>query len=375
MRKMKKWLALFSACAMSISLLSFSVSGENKETDIKDINKKQESEAAQQCEAMRSEADIKIAENENNNDVCGQALLSNEAKKEESGNENSVLVDQTEAAAPAKSQDEEASMAGIDTACISSQSGDHSNSDSDLSETICSDEEDATAYTESANCIEYGETGNFDKGYKSEEITWTTYKRCKGHIYQWVITKQAAVGVAGSREYRCTVCGAVNATETIPALTEAGQETPWVYTDSTHRHKTMYDGTVINEELVVVGNYSVWGYFDDEAASAMNEAVNYMLVHVKGWNPFNVSSAYYDNARRNAAAYAIKGSSTKAYHANFGGLPNVDDNKRYITLMDGYNADNYIGCFVKDGYQENGDYTYGQHWRSWFGTYYASGSF
>lgn len=99
---------------------------------------------------------------------------------------------------------------------------------------------------------------------------------------------------------------------------------PWVYSkNKTHREKTMYDGTVIKEDLVTCGNYSVWGYYDDGAASAMNDAVNYMLVNVNGWNPFNVSSSYYDNARRNAAAYAIKGSSSKAYHFNQGGLPNI----------------------------------------------------
>lgn len=195
------------------------------------------------------------------------------------------------------------------------------------------------------------------------------------HNFQWVTTKEAAVGVAGLKEHKCTTCGYVDGTETIPALADVGQETPWVYADSTHRTKTMYDGTVIYEELVTCGNYSVWGYYDDGAASAMNDAVNYMLVNVNGWNPFVVSSSYYDKARRNAVAYAITGGSDKAYHANFGGLPNVDDNKRYITLMDGNNQDNYIGCFICDGYQHDGDYTYGQHWRSYFGTYYASGSF
>ena len=225
----------------------------------------------------------------------------------------------------------------------------------------------------------------FECNHSWKEATCTEAKTCtrcgategsaKGHNFQWVTTKEAAVGVAGLKEHKCTTCGYVDGTETIPALADIGQETPWVYTDGTHRTKTMYDGTVINEELVTCGNYSAWGYFDDGAASAMNDAVNYMLVNVNGWNPFNVSSAYYDNARKNAFAYAIKGSSSKAYHANFGGLPIIEEDKKYITLMDGNNQDNYIGCFVRDAYQENGDFTYGQYWHSCFGTYYASGSF
>ena len=225
----------------------------------------------------------------------------------------------------------------------------------------------------------------FECNHTWKEATCTEAKTCtrcgategsaKGHNFQWVTTKEAAVGVAGLKEHKCTTCGYVDGTETIPALADVGQETPWAYTDSTHRTKTMYDGTVINEELVTCGNYSVWGYFDDGAASAMNDVVNYMLSQIDGWNPFNVSSAYYDNARRNAVAYAIKGGSDKAYHFNRGGLPDINNDKQYITLMDGNNQDNYIGCFVYDHYQGNGDSTYGEYWCSHFGTYYASGSF
>lgn len=216
------------------------------------------------------------------------------------------------------------------------------NSNSDTSDTCPHTWLDATC-TQPKRCAMCGETDGKELGHNWQAATKTTPKTCKR-------------------------CGETDGT----AL---GQETAWVYTDSTHRTKTMYDGTVICEELVTCGNYSVWGYYDDGAASAMNDAVNYMLVNVNGWNPFVVSSSYYDKARRNAVAYAITGGSDKAYHANFGGLPNVDDNKRYITLMDGNNQDNYIGCFICDGYQHDGDYTYGQHWRSYFGTYYASGSF
>lgn len=156
---------------------------------------------------------------------------------------------------------------------------------------------------------------------------------------------------------------------------EESQETPWEYSDSTHRHKTMYDGTYISEELVTIGNYSAWGYFDDEAASAMNDAVNYSLSQIDGWSPFNVSDSYYEDAKLNAFAYAIKGNSSQAYHHNTGGLPNVSDNKKYITLSDGYNEDNYIGCFVYDACGSDSNYIYGKFWSSHFGTYYASGNF
>ena len=64
-----------------------------------------------------------------------------------------------------------------------------------------------------------------------------------------------------------------------------------------------------------------------------------------------------------------------AYHSSHGGFPNVDDNKRYITLSDGYNADNYIGCFVYDACGSDSNYVYGQYWCPHFGTYYASGNF
>ena len=261
-----------------------------------------------------------------------------------------------------------------------------SSSSSTTTETSCTHNWKAATCTDPKTCTKCGATEGSALGHSWKEATCTDPKTCtrcgktegsaKGHNYKWVTTKEAAVGVEGLKENKCTVCGHVDGTETIPALADVGQETPWAYTDSTHRTKTMYDGTVINEELVTCGNYSVWGYYDDGAASAMNDAVNYMLSQIDGWNPFNVSSAYYDNARRNAVAYAIKGSSTKAYHANFGGLPIIEEDKKYITLgSDGNNQDNYIGCFVYDTYQGNGDSTYGEYWRSHFGTYYASGSF
>ena len=258
------------------------------------------------------------------------------------------------------------------------------NSNSDTSDT-CPHTWKAATCTEPQTCTKCGETEGVATGHDWTTATCSQKSTCincgetKGekaaHNFEWVTTREAAVGVAGLKEHKCITCGYVDGTETIPALADVGQETPWVYADSTHRTKTMYDGTVICEELVTCGYYSVWGYYDDGAASAMNDAVNYMLVNVNGWNPFNVSSAYYDNARRNAVAYAIKGGSDKAYHFNRGGLPDINNDRQYITLSDGNNQDNYIGCFVRDTYQGNGDNTYGEYWCSHFGTYYASGSF
>ena len=244
----------------------------------------------------------------------------------------------------------------------------------------------AATCTTPKTCTKCGKTEGFALGHLWKEATCTKAKTCTrcwategvalGHNFQWVTAIEAAVGVEGTKLHKCTSCGYADDYETIPALVDMGQETPWEYTDSTYRTKTMYDGTVIYEELVTCGNYTVWGYFDDGAASAMNDAVNYMLSQIDGWNPFNVSSSYYDNARRNAVAYAIKGGSSKAYHFNRGGLPDINNDKQYITLgSDGNNQDNYIGCFVYDTYQGNGDSTYGEYWCSHFGTYYASGSF
>lgn len=269
------------------------------------------------------------------------------------------------------------------TTSTGSTSGGNSSEETTTKE--CDHNWKAATCTTPKTCTKCGKTEGSALGHSWKEATCTKAKTCtrcgategsaKGHNLQWVTTKEAAVGVAGLKEHKCATCGYVDGTETIPALADVGQETAWVYADSTHRTKTMYDGTVICEELVTCGYYSVWGYYDDGAASAMNDAVNYMLVNVNGWNPFNVSSAYYDNARRNAVAYAIKGGSDKAYHFNRGGLPDINNDRQYITLSDGNNQDNYIGCFVRDDYQGNGDSTYGEYWCSHFGTYYASGSF
>lgn len=199
-----------------------------------------------------------------------------------------------------------------------------------------------------------------------------------GHDYQWVVIQEAAPGVDGYKSYKCSRCGKIDFTdgmETIPALPD-GQETPWVYSNNnTHREKTMYDGTILKEDLITLGYVSMWGWFDDAAASEMNTAVNNMLINSGVYQPFVVDSAYAQQARDNAFAYAYTKSSSEAYHSGHGGTPNVSDNQKYITLSDGCGQSNYIGCFVRDSYGGTEDFTYGQYWKSYFGTYYASGNF
>lgn len=171
----------------------------------------------------------------------------------------------------------------------------------------------------------------------------------------------------------------INLTEEDSEDNTLGKETPWNYytaeDGTSHRNKTMYDGTKVDEVNVIIGPYSIWGYFDEQIEEKMNIEVVNMLNKSVVYKPYNINIAYREDARINAVAYAILGGSDMAYHANFGGLPNIENDKLWITLCDGYNADNYIGCFVVDGYQENSDYTYGQYWKSWYGTYYASGNF
>lgn len=199
-----------------------------------------------------------------------------------------------------------------------------------------------------------------------------------GHDYVWDVYKEPGPGIEGYRGYVCTRCGSVDTTKGVEILRPLvdGLETPWEYSNNgTHRTKTLYDGSILNEDLYVIGDYKVWGYFDEAAANRMNDEVNYMLSQVEGWQPFVVSEEHKDMARIHAMAYAIKGGCDKAYHANFGGMPNVDSDRMWITLMDAMGCTNYIECFVLDSYQGNGDYVYGQYWTSWFGTYYASGSF
>lgn len=193
-----------------------------------------------------------------------------------------------------------------------------------------------------------------------------------GHNHKWMVTKDPLVAAVGICENMCTICGDVIETKEITA-TEKGFETPWVYSENgTHREKTLYDGTVLKEDLFTYGEVSQWGYFDDKASTNMNIAVNAMLSQVDGMQPFNANTDLYDDAKMAAFAYAHTMGSSQGYHSNHGGLPNVKTQRQKITLVDGKGEDNYIACFVRDVYQESEDFTYGRFWSSYFGTYYAS---
>lgn len=150
-----------------------------------------------------------------------------------------------------------------------------------------------------------------------------------------------------------------------------GQETNWEYTDSTHRTKTMYDGTVINEEKITYNGQSLWGWFDYSAASTMNNALNNRLTS-NGLNTFNINESYIEKAKLEAFICASHRIPDTTYYAYLGCLPNVENDIKQIKLCDGANTDNYIMCFVRDCYQRDESIIYGQYWRIYFGTYYAS---
>lgn len=198
------------------------------------------------------------------------------------------------------------------------------------------------------------------------------------HVYVWRDDVAATPGKEGQRTQVCTMCGKRDKTEIVEAI-PLGQETEWIYDDAEHRHKTMYDGTVLNEVFIkYTDTYKLWCYIDENATEQINIEVNKMLAQVDAWSPFVVDESYRESALRAAFKYAYDGpdgNCVKAYHANFGGLPNVSDQRKYITISDGMNQSNYIICLVRDGYQNSGNFMYGQYWRSYFGTYYASGYF
>ena len=151
-----------------------------------------------------------------------------------------------------------------------------------------------------------------------------------------------------------------------------GQETDWVYSGDT-RTKTMYDGTVITETKYNTSAGSVWGWYDDSAASDMFSAIQYIQKYAYG----DANVAVWDgnqanDARLMTARYAAQGSSSEAFHMNSGGLPNVSDNKQYITYVNSYGGGLAISCFVRDSVAGASQFTYGESWRSYFGTYYAS---
>ena len=195
---------------------------------------------------------------------------------------------------------------------------------------------------------------------------------CVEHSYSWVRTKEPAESESGLEEYMCSVCKHVNGTQSVDKLQDLGQETDWVYSGDS-RTKTMYDGTVITETKYNTSAGSVWGWYDDSAASDMFSAIQYIQKYAYG----DANVAVWDgnqanDARLMTAGYAAQGSSSEAFHMNSGGLPNVSDNKQYITYVNSYGGGLAISCFVRDSAAGASQFTYGESWRSYFGTYYAS---
>lgn len=188
------------------------------------------------------------------------------------------------------------------------------------------------------------------------------------HNYVWVTSKDATTSSEGLKEHKCSKCGDVDATESIPKLT---LETDWVYSGNT-RTKTMADGTVFTETKVDTSAGSVWGYYDDTAARQMFDAVVRMQGQQAGWAPATWGEDLVAQAKAQVANYAAAGNNSTKFHMNAGGMPNVDDNKTRITIFDSYGCANAIACFVVDSRSGHEQFTYGEDWRSYFGTYYAS---
>lgn len=204
---------------------------------------------------------------------------------------------------------------------------------------------------------------------KDEEI------KAKGHTYEWIVAQETTEFTTGLRECKCTECGDILTTEIIPKLPSKGEEGSWVYETATKRHKTMYDGTVITEFKVGTAERYYWGWFDDEAAKDMFVEIQKMQEQVYGtenvatWDEDEVNLEW---ARSNAAEYAICGHSPQSFHMSSGGLPNVLDNRKYITLVNSYGCAESLACFVIDDVGGSDDFVYGPYWRCYFGTYYAS---
>lgn len=188
---------------------------------------------------------------------------------------------------------------------------------------------------------------------------------------QWVILREPSLYVPGIRVQYCSVCGAEVLRENI-AYSEISHETDWVYgEDGMSRTKTMYDGTVISEicKKDATGN-ATWGWYDDSASASMFTEINKMKAQLGSaytWSEENVEAA-----KAEVWNYAVTGSSVAEVHMNTGGLPNVLDNRQYITLDWNANKEIAIACFVRDSMGANTQFTYGRQWKSYFGTYYAS---
>lgn len=178
--------------------------------------------------------------------------------------------------------------------------------------------------------------------------------------------KPGSVGVTatlnGKKEFTCNI-----------RFDAISQETPWVYDSATKRHKTMFDGTVVQEQYYETEAGGTWGYFDDEVARAMFVEIQKMQKQVygdEGVSVWNESDYQYAKARTVYYAAAGNGSTGGLYHMNSGGLPNVSDNRRYITFFNGYKGGLSIACYVRDSVHD--EFTYGSAWRAYFGTYYSS---
>lgn len=166
----------------------------------------------------------------------------------------------------------------------------------------------------------------------------------------------------------------------IPSKVENGVVTEWMepYELGEKRTKTMSDGTTVTEYkfkcLTSNSKYYdtgyVWGYFDEGSANEMSDQVLNSLRKIDGWKDYTVDDTLYDEAKLSALAYALTGGSSAPYHYNTGSLPNVQNDRKYITLTNGEERNCRFACFVIDSNSDSGKY--GEYWRSYFGTYYSS---
>ncbi len=95
---------------------------------------------------------------------------------------------------------------------------------------------DENAHWHECGCGEVMEILSHTKGKEAdcENAQLCTICRCVlmdalGHGYEWVITKDVEIGVDGVKEYKCVLCGDVDKTETIPALSDGNSD--WMLGD------------------------------------------------------------------------------------------------------------------------------------------------
>ena len=113
----------------------------------------------------------------------------------------------------------------------------------------------------------------------------TNQTEALGHVEgEWVTTKEAALGVAGSKEVKCTKCNATIKTEEIPMLMTDGVDSVY-YIDV---------GTDTPE--IVIGHYN------EEWASEMNDLVNAHRESI-GKTPLTMKNTQYDYTRAAECAY------------------------------------------------------------------------